>query len=36
MAFAQGQAVAPHLVAPLYVRDKIALTIAEREAAKHA
>ena len=36
MAFAQGQVVAPHLVAPLYVRDKIALTIAEREAAKHA
>ncbi|GHA76144.1 tRNA (adenosine(37)-N6)-threonylcarbamoyltransferase complex dimerization subunit type 1 TsaB [Formosimonas limnophila] len=36
MAFAQGQAIAPHLVAPLYVRDKIAQTIAEREAAKHA
>jgi tRNA threonylcarbamoyladenosine biosynthesis protein TsaB len=36
LAFAQGQVLLPHQVAPLYVRDKIALTIAEREAAKHA
>lgn len=35
-AIHQGQTIVPHQLAPLYVRDKIALTIAEREAAKHA
>jgi tRNA threonylcarbamoyladenosine biosynthesis protein TsaB len=31
---AQGQAVDPALALPLYVRDKVALTTAERAAAR--
>ena len=31
-AFARGLAVAPELAAPLYLRDKVALTIEERKA----
>jgi tRNA threonylcarbamoyladenosine biosynthesis protein TsaB len=31
-AFATGRAVAPELAAPLYLRDKVALTIEERKA----
>lgn len=35
-AFARGDAVAPALAAPLYVRDRVAQTIDERQAAKAA
>ena len=35
-AHAGGQAVDPALALPLYVRDKVALTTAEREAARQA
>lgn len=35
MAVTSGQVLSPDQVAPLYVRDKIAFTIAEREAKKH-
>jgi len=35
-AFAAGAGIAPHLAAPLYLRDKVALTTDEREAARPA
>jgi tRNA threonylcarbamoyladenosine biosynthesis protein TsaB len=34
--WARGQALAPDLVQPLYIRDKVAQTTAEREAIKAA
>jgi tRNA threonylcarbamoyladenosine biosynthesis protein TsaB len=35
-AFARGEAVAPALAAPVYVRDRVAQTIEERKAARTA
>jgi len=34
--WARGQALAPDAVQPLYIRDKVAQTTAEREAIKAA